>query len=157
GTAVLEAHEVFQEDLQRYRQPRDIAEPRRLRRRVKTEIIVALAVHIEGAAGLQRVVTGDAHGQVSLERGALSAARQEAKLGGHDTPPAFPIKAAKWPLRYPPRRAAPRPPESASNNHPRPARPHHRASPLSPRNSMGRCCSTPRAARHSGAAVRRPI
>src|SRR5262245_60189093 len=52
GTAVFEAHEVFQEDLQRYRQPRDIAEPRRLRRRVKTEIIVALAVELEGAAGL---------------------------------------------------------------------------------------------------------
>src|SRR5262249_12987885 len=123
GTAAFAVNEVFQEDLQGYRQPRDIAEPRRLRRRVKTEIIVALAVDIEGAAGLQRVVTGDAHGQVSLERGALSAARQEAKLGGHDTPPPLPIKAAKWDLRYPLRRAPPRPPEAASNHPPRPCPP----------------------------------
>ena len=62
GAAVFQAHQVFQQHLERERQARDVAEPGRLRRRVEAEIIVELAVDIEGAAGLQGVVAGDAHG-----------------------------------------------------------------------------------------------
>ena len=59
--AVLEPHQIFQQHLHRERQARDVAEPGGLRRRLEAEIIVVLAVDVEGAAGFQRIMAGDRH------------------------------------------------------------------------------------------------
>ncbi len=62
--SVFVAEHVLQQHLQRIGQPRDISEL--LRCRFEAEIVVALARGIEGAAGLQAVLAGDAHGRSLL-------------------------------------------------------------------------------------------
>jgi hypothetical protein len=69
GAAVFQPHQVLQQYFQRERQARHIAEPRRLGGGVEAEIIVTLAVDGEGAAGLEAVVTDDAHGNLLSKAG----------------------------------------------------------------------------------------
>ena len=68
GAPVLVAEKVLQQDLQRARQARHIAEARGLGR-LEAEIIVFLAADAERAAGFKGVLTGDRQGLAPLGGG----------------------------------------------------------------------------------------